>query len=401
MERTSRRQFFARGALLAAGAAGAGGAWAATRGGGASAPPPSQKPLRKLLDIGPGGVIAPGSAQDLRAAGNAGYFTDTGTRWIRMWADWPSLQPSADHAPDDPLNPSAHKLRALDEQIALANRLGIRVLLMPYRFPRWANGSEDGARGPRGQAPEYRLPAGAYGHDGAWAAFFTFLHDRYHAGRESGPRVEGFELVNEPNLQLWPQPGVPREVAQLLKTAQGISARRAHSTMLYAPSISDDDAPSSERHTRWDEFVPALLGELEAIGYLPHSGQAWSHHNYTDVEKRQTSTRSQAIRALLRGRWGGHVEGDGPTVYITEGGARLSQMPRLYPAEDPRAAQAKCLRDAWALHERADGAGAGVAMFAQYLLYADPNFDCGLLDPFPSTVKRPAYQAWKAFPVYA
>jgi hypothetical protein len=400
VERSSRRQFLARGALLAAGAAGA-GAWAASREGGAGTPPPSPKPLRKLLDIGPGGVIAPGSAQDLRAAGNAGYFTDTGTRWIRMWADWPSLQPSPDHAPDDPQNPAAWKLRALDEQIALANSLGLRVMLMPYRFPRWANGTEDLVHEPRSKAPEYRLPGDAYGPGSAWAGFFAFLHDRYHAGRESGPRVAGFELVNEPNLQLWPQAGVAREVARLLMTAQGISARTRHSTMLYAPSISDDDARTSERYTRWSEFVPALLDELAAIGYTPHPGQAWSHHNYTDVEKRQTSTRSQAIRALLRGRWGGHVEGEGPTVHITEGGARLSRMPRLYPAEEPRAAQAKCLRDAWALHERPDGAGAGVAMFAQYLLYADPNFDCGLLDPFPSTVKRPAYEAWRAFPAYS
>jgi hypothetical protein len=401
VERTTRRRFLASGALLAGAAAvGAGGAALSSR---TAVPPPpaAPKPLRKLLDIGPGGVIQPGSAQDLRVAGNAGYLTDTGTPWIRMWADWPSLQPSADHAPDDPHNPAASKLRALDEQIALANRLGVRVLLMPYRFPRWANGTEDGTRGPRGQPPEYRLQPGAYGSDGVWAAFFAFLHERYHAGRESGPRVAGFELVNEPNLQLWPQPGVPREVAQLLKTAQGISARHAHSTMLYAPSISDDDARSSERYTRWDEFVPALLDELEAIGYLPHSGQAWSHHNYTDVEKRQTETRSQAIRALLKGRWGGHVEGEAPTVYVTEGGARLSRMPDLYPGEDPREAQARCLRDAWALHERPDGAGAGIAMFAQYLLHSDPNFDSGLLDPYPSTVKRPAYEAWRAFPVFA
>ena len=400
MERSSRRQFIARGALLAAAAAGAGHVATSSRGSGPVAAR-GPKPLRKLLDIGPGGVIEPGSAQDLRVAGNAGYFAETGTRWIRMWADWPSLQPSADHAPDDPLSPGRWKLRALDEQIALAGELGLRVLLMPYRFPRWANGTEELEPSPRGKAPEYRLPADAYGPDSAWAGFFAFLHDRYHAGRETGPRVDGFELVNEPNLQLWPQPGIAREVARLLKTAQGISARSAHSTMLYAPSISDDDAPSSERYTRWSEFVPALLDELEAIGYLPHSGQAWSHHNYTDVEKRQTETRSQAIRALLDGRWGGHVEGEAPTVYVTEGGARLSRMPHLYPGEDPREAQAKCLRDAWALHERADGPGAGVAMFAQYLLYADPNFDCGLLDPYPSTVKRPAYEAWRAFPVFA
>ena len=311
MERTSRRQFLARGALLAAAAV---GAPAAARAAGSIAAPEPVKPLRKLLDIGPGGVIAPGSAQDLRVAGNAGYFTETGTRWIRMWADWPSLQPDGDLAPDDPLSRGAANLRALDEQIALADRLGLRVLLMPYRFPRWANDTDEDERDPHGKAPEYKLPADPYGPGSAWAGFFAFLHDRYHAGREAGPRVAGFELVNEPNLQLWPQPGVPRAVAQLLKTAQGISARSAHSTMLYAPSISDDDAPTSGRYTRWSEFVPALLDELVAAGYLPHSGQAWSHHNYTDVERRQTQTRSQAIRALLKGRWGGHVEGDAPTV---------------------------------------------------------------------------------------
>jgi hypothetical protein len=394
VDRSSRREFIARGALLAA--ATAAGALPSAR-----AAVPRAKPLRKLLDIGPGGVISPGSAQDLRVAGNAGYFTDTGTRWIRMWADWPSLQPDPDRPPDDVLSPGRPKLRALDEQIAVANALGIRVLLMPYRFPRWANGTEHASDDGRGKAPEYRLPADAYGPESAWAGFFSFLYERYHAGRESGPRVDGFELVNEPNLQLWPQAGVAGEVAQLIKTAQGISARHAHSTMLYAPSLSDDDAPTSERYTRWDEFVPALLDELAAIGYLAHSAQAWSHHNYTDVERRRTATNTQAIRALLAGRWAGHAEGRTPTVFVTEGGARLSRMPALYPAEDPRQAQAKCLRDAWALHQLDGGAGAGVAMFAQYLLYADPNFDCGLLDPYPSTVKRPAFAAWKAFPAYS
>ena len=160
MERSSRRQFLARGALLAAGGGGRGRRLGGDpRGRGERAAPPSPKPLRKLLDIGPGGVIAPGSAQDLRAAGNAGYFTDTGTRWIRMWADWPSLQPSADHAPDDPRSPAAWKLRALDEQIALANSLGLRVMLMPYRFPRWANGTEDLVHSGAGRRPSTGCPA--------------------------------------------------------------------------------------------------------------------------------------------------------------------------------------------------------------------------------------------------
>jgi hypothetical protein len=407
--------------------------------------------LRKIVDIGPGGVIYPGSAQDLRYAQNLSYFSDTRTRWIRFWADWPSLQPHPDYAPDHPQNPGAWKLQALDEQIRLANANGIKVMLMPYRFPTWVNGTstlsaqrntdaeisfrpadrmtkaawdryvrsgrDPAVYSPSRRALEYLLPDDAYGPTSAWAGFFDFLYRRYHYGqRSSGRWVDGFELVNEPNLQLWPQQApsadpadawatsatsIEAAIARLMKTAQGISSRYAHSTMLYAPSISDSDTASSRLYTRYDAFVPTLLDALAATGYLVHSRQAWSHHNYTDVEKRQTSTRTQLIRGLLKGRWSGYSNGQSPTVFVTEGGARLSRMPALYPAEDPRQAQARCLRDAWALHERDSGAGAGVAMFAQYLLYADPNFDCGLLDPYPSTEKRPAYAAWRAFPAYS
>ena len=85
-------------------------------------------------------------------------------------------------------------------------------------------------------------------------------------------------------------------------------------------------------------------------------------------------------------------------MWITEGGARVAKMKSLYPLEDPLAAQATCLQTAWNLLGAAGGGGEGVAMMTQYLLYADPNYDCGLLEPAPSTVKRPAYATWKSFP---
>jgi hypothetical protein len=339
-------------------------------------------------------VISPGSAQDLRCASNAGYFADTGTPWIRMWADWPSLQPDGRLTPDDARNPGCFRLRALDEQIALARARGLKVLLMPYRFPLWANGTEPlaarGAVTPRHRALQYRLPDDPYGPQSHWARFFAFLYARYHGA------VEAFEIVNEPNLQLWPQRGIERHIAQLFKTAQEISARFGHSAMLLGPSISDADAPSGPLHTHFADFVPALLDAFAEVGYAPHARQAWSHHNYTDVEKRRDGTQTQRIRGLLAGRWNGYGGSASPVVFVTEGGARLSRMPALYPDEAPRRAQARCVRQAW---QQRGGSVAGVAMLAQYLLYADPNFDCGLLDPYPSTEKRPAYAAWKAFPV--
>ena len=78
----SRRQFLIRSGALAGGLALP------------VAPAFAAGNLRKLIDIGPGGVIYPGSAQDYRYYSNRTYFADTQTGWIRMWADWPSLQPS-------------------------------------------------------------------------------------------------------------------------------------------------------------------------------------------------------------------------------------------------------------------------------------------------------------------
>ena len=44
--------------------------------------------------------------------------------------------------------------------------------------------------------------------------------------------------------------------------------------------------------------MPQLLDALDARRYVPHSSQAWSHHNYSDVEYRTpaASTRLQTVR---------------------------------------------------------------------------------------------------------
>src|SRR5215217_9644699 len=97
--------------------------------------------LRKIVDVGPGGVIYPGSAQDYRFHSNRDYYRETGTGWIRMWADWPSLQPSSAYAPDDSRSPGYFRLQALDDQIRTACADGLKVILMPYRIPTWANGT--------------------------------------------------------------------------------------------------------------------------------------------------------------------------------------------------------------------------------------------------------------------
>ena len=89
---------------------------------------------RRLVALGPAGCIYPGSAQDLRYGKNRAWLRDTGTRWVRLWADWPTLEPAAGRL-------DATKLQALDAQIAAARADGLKVILTIYRFPTWANGT--------------------------------------------------------------------------------------------------------------------------------------------------------------------------------------------------------------------------------------------------------------------
>src|SRR3954453_92231 len=89
--------------------------------------------LRRLVVLGPAGTIYPGSAQDYRSASNRAFVKDTKTKWIRLWADWPTLMPARGQF-------DAARLAALDAQIAQAKADGLKVMLTMFRFPTWAKG---------------------------------------------------------------------------------------------------------------------------------------------------------------------------------------------------------------------------------------------------------------------
>jgi hypothetical protein len=401
--------------------------------------------LLKIVDLGAGATVNPGSANDLRVGENRALLAASGTNAVRLWADWPSLQPDPAIAPDDPAGPGAPYLAALDEQIAAANADGLRVVLLLYRFPTWANGTEalaavrgtdaeisyaypdriapanwqrylDGGRDPAVFTPsrralEFATPAEGCGPGTAWARMFAFLHERYRPDRASGPRADAFELVNEPNFQLWPQRApsptadvfalgpvvAQRTIAEMMASARAVSAAAGHPALILTPSFADSDQ-GGRTVTHYDELTVALLDELQATAAVPGPNEAWAHHNYTDLEGRVAETKTQALRSLLAGRWTGLSDPSGPVVFITEGGVRLSRMRALFPNEDPRAAQATSMAIGLLRHGRDDGAGAGVWMLAQYTIHADPAFDAGLLEPWPSGVRRPVFDVWSAAP---
>src|SRR3954463_4162716 len=176
--------------------------------------------LRRMVVLGPSGTITPGSSHDYRQAGNRGFFAETGTRWVRMWADWPTLMPAASGF--DPA-----MIGSLDAQIALARRDGRRIVLTLYRFATWANGTaamtpdqlattmpdrkasatspETSAKALNMRYPDDVSPASA------WGDFVDRIASRYSRANPDRPSLDAtidvLEIGNEPNLQWWPQQG--------------------------------------------------------------------------------------------------------------------------------------------------------------------------------------------------
>jgi hypothetical protein len=366
----TRRVLLRRGAL-AAGLVAAGSGVRVLAQGGQSVPPAAMQRLARGVSLGPGG-----DGDQQRYVANRSRFAETATPWVKLWADWPRLQPDSSRPPD---------FSALDSDVAAARADGLKVMITVWRFAPWANGGA--AAGPAGQDPTFRLPDDL-SPSSAWGRWLDTVVARY-AGK-----ADAIEIVNEPNLQLWPQSGAVVAVAQMMETAAAVAARHAGAPMMVAPATADvaDDSP---QHTSFDAFTRELLARLAQDGFDPGPRFAWSHHNYGDVENGLAGAESSVarVRAMLSGRWTG-----APGILVTESGARLDKIAARFGLHDPsaiRLKQAELIESA--LRRLAYGPdGAGVDLVCHYLFVTDPNYDSGLCDL--DGTPRPAYYAWSQLP---
>jgi hypothetical protein len=388
--------------------------------------------LRRCVALGPAGCIEPGGSQDLRAYGNRRLLGHSATRWVRLWADWPSLMPTAGAY-------DAARVAALDAQIAQARRDGLRVVLTLYRFPAWANGtgvltSEQLAatmpdrRRPGAPAASAKSVLLRYPDDvsaaSAWGGFVAWLVARYARTSVTRPDpaawIDVLELCNEPNLMWWPQRGAVEVVARMFATAQAITARYGGEPVLAGPATADVTG-SGRLRTGYDVFADRLLTALAASGFTPGARFAWTHHNYADVGydlgagctapasasiAERTANRAADARRRLVGRWAGWPAADPlrPQLMITEGGVTLPTVARIWGiggAAAQQAKQAELLERSFARMSSA-GEGAGIAMLTQYLFYTDPNYDSGLCETVQAGgAARSAYAVWGSLRSYA
>jgi hypothetical protein len=406
--------------------------------------------LRRMVVLGPSGTITPGSSHDYRQAGNRAFFAQTGTRWVRMWADWPTLMPDATG-----FDPAI--IGSLDEQIALARRDGLRIVLTLYRFATWANGTDAmtaaqlAATAPDRRSSRTATSAKAlnmrYPDDvtpgSAWGDFVDRIARRYSRGSAGRPSLDAtidvLEIGNEPNLQWWPQQGPSTDpanefgpgpvvihdvLARMFATAKTITTRYGGEPVLGGPGLADSTAATNSRlRTGYDTTSDGLLPALTAAGFTAGARFAWTHHNYTDVTfdqgagttapdrvtvARTTNFAADMRRRLIAGGWAGWPAADraAPGIMLTEGGVTIQSIASAsrWGITDPaaqRAKQAELVQRAWNRMASA-GEGAGIAVASNYLWYTDPNFDSGLCDTLQAGgATRPAFTTWGGLPSFA
>ena len=255
---------------------------------------------------------------------------------------------------------------------------------------------------PRSGLEGLRIPpaAGRASARTAMGALRAWLWDRY------ADRIAAFEVVNEPNWQLWPQRttvetddfearwdmdgtrpvGAPA-VAEMMSTVDTIAPRAPERPLLLAPSTSDSDIDTVPRYTtisHTNEYAnPPTRSWSRCSTSCPRGFDAddrwvWSYHNYSDVE-RDRRHGVDLRRVLVERGWAGRQLDGGPEMWCTEGGCRLVGANRVsapsateLTVDERRDYQAQVLTEALSRHHYAKGAGAGVGMVTQYTTYADP-----------------------------
>lgn len=336
--------------------------------------------LRKCVSFGPAGTInvAPGEPQNLAYQNPAGTYhnvnvlLDSGTRWVKIWADLLTLWPQQNEL-------NVLRRDGLDYQIALAKANGFGVILsINFRLPQWITGAPNPV-GPADsdqrknqdkyfsqQMPRDTSPGCN------WELAFKALASRYsRTGNPNGrpfnnlATVDIIEFCNEPNQNwyelnsdgLYKLTGdVAYTTATLFKRARKVINDLGGSPIVGGPATgdlagpdtgNDWELPALPGRRNYYQFTQDVLANLAGNGFYKVGSDLtcmWTQHNYSDVCYDQgrntkapsagryrldapqfvrTQMRASVTRTLLQqGGWKGFPTGSSadPRLYLTEGG---------------------------------------------------------------------------------
>lgn len=332
-----------------------------------TAPAYGRSTLAKGLSLPPSGAYTPGeqkrpNAYDAAYGGkrNRDIVKEIRPQYVRLVINWDDVQPQAPPGPtaEDTYNqlhgdcgPACAQTREqfhrLDEQIKAANCDGVPVMLNVYHwFPTWTNQTTatdvECPNVEHTKPASQKLPA-QLGEDSDWGRFIRFLIARYKPNQAAPSqvpqpyrdnplhaRIEGLEIMNEPNTLFWPQEttaaqlkgpgGFIRRIGDMIQTALAIADSEQFKLIL-APTTNDQascdghgikflkcpDGSKRRQFIAHQEFTKYVAQDLDRRARsgslkLAHTRLLWSHHNYCDIKANtknpQSSRAAKALSAL-------------------------------------------------------------------------------------------------------
>ena len=148
--------------------------------------------LLRIVDLGQGATLHPGSPADLREGDNRALLAESGTAAVRLWADWPMPAARPGRRARRPREPR----RAVPRGARRADRCGqrgrpARRPASPTASPLWANGTAELAA-VRGTDAEISFAYADRIAPAAWARYVAAGRDPrgvtpFAAGRSSSP----------------------------------------------------------------------------------------------------------------------------------------------------------------------------------------------------------------------
>ncbi len=240
--------------------------------------------LRKCIDIAPTAVVTPGPsvANDYRNLRQQPWWPAlrSTTSWLRLLADWPSIQRVADQPPG--FGDGAASLAALDAQVDAARADGMEIVLVPYRYPRWSNGTDNLPP----DRPEYEHRA--WDRHARLSQYLDFIAGNRPPQTwkplEYGLPLDGF------------RPGQPVGDATSSGCGTGTQARSAHSRSSTSPICrSGRSGPQIET----DDWTARWGSEGTTLSITPCGS---GHDGHDGRDRAPPSRRSAAARAVDLGQ---------------------------------------------------------------------------------------------------
>ncbi|HEX5923018.1 MAG TPA: hypothetical protein VFY45_04250 [Baekduia sp.] len=336
--------------------------------------------------------------QGLASADVRLWIRQTKTGWIRIWAPWWLIEPTAG-------NRGGAALAAIDNEIAIANAWELNVVLVSYGFAPWvAKAATVGADNPSNRADYFHLPA-SLSTTSDWANWIAFLYDRYKPGGSGPGTIKALEVANEPNLMMWPQQAANGDVsigtatASMIRTAASIASARGGAVKILAPGSAEVTAGSSRGSTNLGTLIDKTLTALGSPTFTGHELVAWSHHNYRDVKNGEDNL-ATVVNRLAAWGWQGSSDQPGSLgIWITEGGYDIGAANNDSPSQGP------ALQANWNKLFSTSGSGAHASAIAQYLFMGESGGatpkNSGIRSFPPGASERTGWAVWRDTDAFA